>query len=304
MKLFRFVPLLALSLLMTLYAPPSRAASPQALKSATDGWNTLLQKHVRPNGGVDYQGFAKDLPALTAFIKAHATLDLKGADDNTKKATYINLYNATMIYNLLKYAQAEHIDVASAKFPAIEINDIKVPGGNIWNGDYKVELAGQSVSLDEIEHGLIRGQATGALAPLKVQVLDPRIHAAVNCAAMSCPRLREIAYRPETVDHMLDENIRAFVSNEAQFHKVDDGTLKANSIVYWYYDDFDTVGKKTGHGAGDYLAQFVSPQSKDHAWKVRHLQTNFNDRSKIALKLSSAFDFTYDWRVNDVRNRK
>lgn len=294
--------------LMLIAAAPAQADVASDLKTQTDAWNALLQKHVRTNGGVDYQGLDKDQAALESFIKAHATVDAKGLaalSDRAKRAVYINLYNATMMFNMLRHAKAEKIDVASAAFTKLEVSGIKVPGGNIWNGDYKIKLAGTDVNLDNIEHDLIRGKGDGPLAPLKVKELDPRIHSAVNCAAMSCPRVREVAYRDETIDAMLEENMKEYLSAEAQFSKEDDDTLKANQIVFWYYDDFEEYGQKVNKkGAGTYLATFVQPDAKDAAWKVKHLQENFNDRGKVSLKLSSAFDFHYDWRVNDIRNRK
>jgi hypothetical protein len=291
-------PLLALFLTLA-GASPAKALDGAGLKAATDGWNALLGRNVRPSGGVDYASLEAESPALDAFLTANAKLDFRGADDRTKKAAYINLYNAGMIHNLLRYAKEEKIPVKSAAFAALEINKLKVSGGNLWSGDYTVDLGGHHITLDDIEHNLLRGQAEGgALAALKVEHLDPRIHAAVNCAAVSCPRLLPEAYRPETVDARLSENMQGFVSSEDQFHKIDDGKLAANSIVYWYYEDFDKQG-----GAGRYLASFLAPSARDHDWKVKHLTENFDDRSKIALKLSSAFDFHYDWRVNDLRNK-
>ncbi len=257
------------------------------------------------SGGVNYIGMDQDQVELDAFVKGHADLDVKSMDDKARKAAYINLYNATMVANLLRYVRDNKIDVKSKVFTDLKINELKVPGGNIWNGDYKVKLAGHDVNLDDIEHNLIRGNAKGDLAALKVSELDPRIHAAVNCAAISCPRVREVAYRAENVDQMLDENLKEFVSADYQFSKASDSQMKANSIVYWYYDDFDDFGESKAKlgGAGDYLAGFVQPTSKDRDWKVRHLKENFNDRGKVSLKLSSAFTFDYDWRVNDVRNK-
>ena len=295
---------LILPLAWTALAPRARADAEADLKVPTDQWDALLGKYVHKDGGVDYVGFKKEEAALKAFIGAYAAIDLKGASDDLKKAALINLYNATMIENLLRHVEAEKIDVASPTFLALEINKIKVPGGNIWNGDYKAKLSGLDVSLDDIEHNLIRGKGDGAFEALKVKVLDPRIHAAVNCAALSCPRVRETAYRTGTVDRMLTENITEFMSSEAQFSKVKDGQMKANQIVYWYYDDFETTGKKAGGGAGTWLAQFVAATAKDAAWKTTHLKETFSDRSKVGLKLSSAYEFFYDWRPNDARNRK
>ncbi|MEZ4743280.1 MAG: hypothetical protein R3B45_12685 [Bdellovibrionota bacterium] len=42
----------------------------------------------------------------------------------------------------------------------MKINDIKIPGGNIWNGEYQINMAGYKVTLDQIEHGLIRGESS------------------------------------------------------------------------------------------------------------------------------------------------
>lgn len=272
-----------------------RAFAGEDLTGLTDRWNALLQKHVRMNGGVAYIGMEQDQVELDAFLNGHAALDVKSLGEDEKKAVLINLYNAGMVAHLLRYARDNKLDVKTKVFSDLKINDLKVPGGNIWNGSYKVKLQGFELTLDEIEHGLLRGEATGELAALKVKALDPRIHAAVNCAALSCPRLREVAYRGASIDRMLDENMREFVSTEHQFTKVSDGKMRANSIVYWYYGDFPK--------AGDFLAGFLDKDARDAAWKAKHLRENFNDRSKLALKLSSAFDFDYDWRVNDVRNK-
>ena len=248
-------------------------------------------------------GFAKDQERLRAFLDSHRDLDPSSLGDDQRTALYINLYNATMIANLLKAAKANDIPVGSQKFLDTRVNKISVPGGNIWNGDYKVALNGQMLSLDDIEHGLIRGKGPGHLKSMKVGKLDPRIHAAVNCAAISCPKLRNVPYTGTNLEKLLEENMTRYMSHPEQFKKLDDDTLEANSIVFWYYDDFDQHGKAIKlRGAGDYLASFIDPKAPASAWKIDHLKKNFNDRSQWVLKLSSAFDFEYDWRVNDERN--
>jgi hypothetical protein len=281
------------------------AASAEDFGSLTDRWNALIHKNVRKSGGVNYIGMDLDRVELEAFLTGHADLDVQRMDDKARKAAYINLYNAAMVWNLLRYAREEKIDIKTKLFTDLKINDLKVPGGNIWNASYKVKLAGHEVTLDDIEHGLLRGEAQGALAPLKVSKLDPRIHTAVNCAALSCPRVREVAYRAENVEQMLEENMKEFLSSERQFSKVSDGKMQANSIVYWYYADFDDHARDVLklRGAGDWLATYVEPSAKDRDWKIQHLKNDFNGRGKISLKLSTAFTFDYDWRVNDVRNK-
>lgn len=270
-------------------------------------FNELLSTHVRANGGVDYQGVAKDEKKLDAFIASFSQANLTKSSDNEKKASYINLYNALMIRSLLRYAKSEKIDLNSKDFLNIQINDIDVSGGNIWNTDdrkYHAQLGGRWVNLDTIEHELIRGKVKGDLKLWQVSTLDPRIHVAVNCAAKSCPRLREKAYTAQNIDQMLDENMREYVNSSKQFKQVSQSKLKLNSIVFWYYPDFDDTAKTQFalKGAGDYLGQFVDKKTPGGKWKDAHLRQNFNDRSRISLKFSSAFDFAYDWIVNDIRN--
>ena len=284
----------------------SPTASLGAAQALATEWGTLLEKHVNKSGGVNYVAIEKDFNVLEKHLAGYATLDPKALDEQSKKATYINLYNAGMIYNVLKYAKSVKMAVDSEAFRKLTINSIRVDGGNIWNGNYRLKLGGKDLNLDEIEHGLLRRQGNKTLDPWKVTTLDPRIHAAVNCAAVSCPRVREVAYAADNIDKMLDENFREYLSSQSQFKKIADDKLQANSIVYWYYEDFDSHGKevlKTG-GAGDYLGQYIKPDSVDAAWKMEHLRKNFNDRSKLSLKLSSAFAFEYDWLVNDVANKK
>ena len=266
-------------------------------------WEVLLKKHVKSSGAVSYQGFEKDLPALKAWVEEHAKLPAAGFSDQTKKAVYINLYNGVMVYHILRWARENKISVSSDDFRKQQVDQIKIPGGNIWKGDYRVNLAGTMVHLDDIEHGLIRADTGKVPKELEVKFLDPRIHAAVNCAALSCPPLLPVAYTPGNIDRLLDENMRKYVSSNVHFRKKDETTMRANSIVLWYYADFDDYAQRIKmKGAGEYLVRFLQPNAKDRAWKVKHFNENFNDRNKIPLRFSKAFDFQYNWLINDARN--
>lgn len=297
--------LVIISSLFILATTSYSQSSPKEISELTGKWDAFVQKHVKGKG-VDYSGAYKDIANLKEFINAHKNLKVSSLDDNSKKAIYINLYNATMIYNIFRYADAKKIKVDSKAFTDLQINDISIPGGNIWSGDYKVNLEGQDLNLDNIEHQLIRGKAEDkGHKKLMVKVLDPRIHAAVNCAAKSCPPVINTAYTPENIDSKLESNMNDFLSAEYQFSKVGDSKIKANSIVFWYYEDFDDYGKQNGmKGAGDYLSKFFIETTKDRSFKIKHLKNNFNDRSKWRLKISTDFSWEYDWKINDIRNFK
>jgi len=274
-------------------------------KSLSSAWQALVSKHVDRRGAVSYQGFARQRQQLKAFLASHRQLAVGSLSETAKKAVYINLYNAFMIECILRYAEEKKIALTAQKFLQLEINTLRVSGGNIWNGDYRVNLAGQSVNLDDIEHNLLRGKAKGKLAALKVKVLDPRIHVAVNCAALSCPRLRPQAYTAATVEQMLEENMRAFVNAGRQLSwDATRGKVVLNKILLWYYEDFDVHGRKVlgKGGAGDYLLSYLSPQTTAAEQLTSKLRDNLNKRAKLALRFSRAIDFFYRWQINDKRN--
>lgn len=283
----------------------------QAYDKQVDGWDQLLKLHVAGSQGVAYVGMEKDFAILDAFILAHNKLKMDDLNDDARLAIYINLYNAGMIYNILKYAQAKKISVGSEDFLKLQINSLDI-SEDIWsNQSYSLPLSGRQVTLDGIEHGLIRKQKKPGrsgfpleLEKMSVRELDPRIHVAVNCAARSCPPIREIAYRPETVRKMLQENMISFVNDQNQFAKMSDTKLEANKIIFWYYTDFNQAAKKIGNlkSAGDYFATFIDSTSSDGDWKRRHFLANFNDRSIFALRFTSDFNWQYDWLINDKRN--
>lgn len=274
-------------------------------RSLSRTWQALVSKHVDRRGAVSYQGFSRQRQQLKSFLAAHQQLAIGTLSETAKKAIYINLYNAFMIECILRYAEEKKITLTSPKFLQLEINTLRVSGGNIWNGDYRINLAGQSVNLDDIEHNLLRGKAKGKLATLKVRELDPRIHMAVNCAARSCPRLRAQAYTAANVEQMLEENMHEFVNAGKQLSwDAKRDKLMLNKILLWYYEDFDTHGRKASSkgGAGDYLLSYLSAKTAAAKQLTQALRNNLNQRAKFALRFSRAIDFFYRWQINDERN--
>ncbi len=110
-----------------------------------------------------------------------------------------------------------------------------------------IELAGQSYSLNEIEHGLLRGNARppGSFRRLLASddprleaapsSVDPRIHFALNCGAASCPVVRK--YEPETLDETLELATRAYVEAESSLDR-ESGTLTLPGLMKLYRGDF------------------------------------------------------------------
>ena len=61
------------------------------------------------------------------------------------------------------------------------------------------------------------------------------------------------------------------MTSDIQFKKIHETTMQANSIVFWYYGDFDDYGQKDPKvkGAGDYLSTFIG-ETPNKEWKIAH----------------------------------
>ena len=109
-----------------------------------------------------------------------------------------------------------------------------------------VTVAGQDLSLDAIEHGLLRRSrwrlSLGYLGnPLpgsferehRVTRVDPRIHFALNCGATSCPPIA--AYDPDRLDEQLELATKSYLSTEVL---AEDDVLRVPAVLLWYVGDF------------------------------------------------------------------
>lgn len=107
-------------------------------------------------------------------------------------------------------------------------------------------IAGQSLSLDGIEHGLLRRSrwklGLGYLGnPLpsdferthRVAQVDPRIHFALNCGASSCPPIA--AYELARLGEQLDLATSGYLHAET---RRDGRVLRVPSLLLWYIGDF------------------------------------------------------------------
>jgi hypothetical protein len=106
-------------------------------------------------------------------------------------------------------------------------------------------LAGSTVSLDDIEHRMLRERGVYD---------DPRVHFAVNCASVGCPMLREEAYVGERLDAQLDQQAQRFMADRTRNRwSARRGRLELSRIFDWYGVDF-----RLGHRGIASLAGFAA----------------------------------------------
>lgn len=250
-------------------------ASVLQAKPLHESWNTLLAQHVSPiNKGhstsVDYQGFLAQRSQLKDYLKDLEQVSQSDFDqwsDNKKLAFLINAYNAWTVELIL----TEYPDLKS-------IRDLGSFFRSPWAKSF-IPLLGDTYSLDDIEHELIRGDN-------KYQ--EPRIHFAVNCASIGCPALREEAYDESRLDNQLEEQTQRFLSDTSRNY-IQDKQLYLSSIFKWYKGDFEK-GFRGANSLESFLLLY--PES---------LKLTKNQRTTLANNDMEIDFLDYDWQLNDVK---
>lgn len=205
-------------------------------------WTALLARHVHLSGDgaattVDYGAFARERRRLDAYLDALSAVpreDFDGWTDDQQLAFLINAYNAYTIALVL------------SGWPDIE--SIKELGGFLrspWEKRF-FRLLGERRSLDDVEHGLIRGSG---------RYREPRIHFAVNCASVGCPALRREAYVGRDLDRQLEDQTRRFLADDSR-NRLEDATLYVSPLFKWYREDFAS-GFRGADSLGAFLARYA-----------------------------------------------
>ena len=223
-------------------------------------YDALLKAFVKQDAGrVDYAGLKEREAELDAYLTVLADAPVSELDDDEKYAFYANAYNAFTLKLIVE------------KYPELEsIRDIDKP----WKTE-RWQLAGETVSLDHIEHGILRPTFK-----------DPRVHFAVNCAAIGCPPLRGEAFVAERLDEQLEDSTRAALQNP-RYAKVKSGRLYLTKILEWYGKDFtDTTFK--GHTGT--VAEYVAGYSTEDVSALVEKK-----KGKPSVRFMD-----YDWKLNDV----
>ncbi|MFT7633008.1 MAG: hypothetical protein ACI87E_004063 [Mariniblastus sp.] len=223
-------------------------------------FDQLLKKYVDANGMVDYQAWhasAADRASLTQYLHELGKADAdKQATQPAKLAYWINAYNALTIEGILRV------------YPTTSIRNhtAKVFGYNIWK-NLKLISGAQEITLDHIEHKILR--------PLG----EPRIHFAIVCASIGCPRLLNEAYAADRLEQQLVTNTTDFFSR-SQNLRVDAANKKLHlsSIISWFGADFG----KDQSAQLTYLARYFPVSAQKFAAAGGY---------RVAFQ-------TYDWNLN------
>lgn len=140
-----------------------------------------------------------------------------------------------------------------------------------------VRVSGTALSLDDIEHGILRGSrskyglgylprltSSGFVRRYALDSPDPRIHFALNCGAASCPAIR--AYEPELVDEQLDLATSTYLDSTVEYD-AEDRVVEVPRLFLWYRGDFggsDGIRRLLDdHGV---IPPAASPRVRHRSW--------------------------------------
>jgi len=132
-------------------------------------------------------------------------------------AFYINAYNVYAIKMVIDNMPLNSIRDAGSLFTQVW----KKPVGTI---------AGEPITLDQIEHAILRSMG------------EPRIHFAIVCASLSCPNLRQEAYRAQILEQQLDDQVKIFLNDDSKGLVLEGQRLRLSQIFDWFEEDFDPLG--------------------------------------------------------------
>jgi len=227
------------------------AEAPAELPSATtasevnidhSAWNSLLQKYVSKEGLVNYRGFAKDTQKLDDYLQLLSkNKPTKDWSVQEQLAYYINSYNANTVKLILN------------NYPTKSIKDID----GAWTKEI-VNIGDVKISLGGIENSILR------------KMNEPRIHFAINCASISCPKLLNEAFTASKINEQLDKVTKDFINSDK--NDIAKNSVKLSSIFDWYKKDFIADGKTILDYVNKYsdvkVASGTAISYKDYNWNL------------------------------------
>ena len=226
-------------------------------------WQAILDGYLRtghPSGvnRFDYAALkanADDSARLADYLAALQAMDPRTHSGAEQMAYWINFYNALTVHVVL------------ADYPIESIRDIGdnwvLPGP--WK-DVNAEVAEQELTLDNIEHDILR--------PIW---RDARIHYGVNCASYGCPNLLPQAFTAANTEQLLLQGATDHVNHPRGASFTDDGDLQVSSIYDWFQEDFGD----SEEGVLEHLMQYAAA-----------------DLAERLKGFDGDMTFEYDWKLN------
>ena len=227
-------------------------------------WQVFLDEYVvAGDEGINLIDYARAArcgrPVLQQYLQQLAALDPRHYNRLEQFSFWINAYNALTISIVLDYPDKNSIRNMGRSILARSL------ARGPWDDDV-ITIAGQPLSLNDIEHRILRPVWR-----------DHRIHYAVNCASLGCPNLSPTAYTAQHIDAHLAAAEHAYI-NHPRGVAFAGRTLRVSSIFQWYRDDFAASDKD--------LLSYLADHHTSLAERIRDYD--------------EAIAYEYDWALNQT----
>ena len=230
-------------------------------------WQLLLDEFLKPHpdgiNRLNYPGIAAGDGAdrLDGYIRTLTALDPRQLSKAEQLPYWINLYNALTVQVVLGYPDKGSILRMGERLFSI----------GPW-GDTVATIAGEDVSLDDIEHRILR--------PIWQ---DHRIHFAVNCASLGCPNLHRQAYTAANTEQLLQEGEQSYLEHPRGVTITGKRRVRLSSIFKWYRADF--------------------AESED-ALLENYIAAHRQDVASLLAEGDLRVRYDYDWNLNTTEDEQ
>ena len=233
-----------LTLLLVLFALVLAHAQngPAFFKKADTFFNTYVSE-----GRVDYNAINENKADLETLLALAKNTTFAVSDPSNYQAFWINGYNLLVIKSV--------VDNLPLKSPLDKAG---------FFDKIKHDIGGHKITLNDIEHKLLRGNFPK----------EPRFHFVLVCAGLGCPPIIANAYMPATLDEQLERQTRKAL-NDPNFIRQQKNKVKISQIFEWYKGDFTLEGG---------LLEFINTYREE----------KLPDNARLSY-------YAYDWTLNGTQ---
>jgi len=200
------------------------------------------------DGKVAYSKIHNNQEALKEVLELAEGISINKSEASSYQAFWINAYNLSVIKGIVDNYPLESPLDKSGFFDEI-----------------KFALAGQKITLNDIENKLLRAQFK-----------DARFHFVLVCGAIGCPPLINEAYLPNSLEAQLLKQTKLALNGD-YFIKVNakKKRIEGSQILEWYKEDFTRDGKKEVDFINKYRTEKIPENYKisyfPYNWKLNKL---------------------------------
>jgi len=233
----------------TVIMAPDVSAPTQS--QAQRAWSDVLTDVVDDTGRVDFGSLQRNPERLERYVSYVSSFDPRMlANSEERLAYYLNSYNALAMYGVVQKGVPEDFDSTFKRLRFFLLT--------------KFIVGGEEVSLYSYENDRIR--ALG----------EPRVHFALNCMSVGCPRLPRVPFEAAILDEQLEQAaVEFFESDKYVVVNNEKREVALSEILDFFTEDFVNPEQASS------LIEFV----------------NRFRQSPIPVDYKVTF-IPYDWRIN------